>query len=92
MDFPKENGGVLVPPGPDGPAVANMFAVIMCEDSDKWIQSFKLHADSKTGDWGFEVPVTRAEFCSDSETRIFKCATRRPDAHCPPADGSGAGI
>lgn len=73
VDFPKENGGVLVPPGPDSPPVANMFAHILCEDADKWIHSFKLHGSSKFGDWGFEVPVTRGEFCDDSKTRVFRC-------------------
>ena len=49
-----------------------MFTFMEVEDTDKWIEGFKAHADSKTGTWGYEVPITRGEFCDDSKTRIFK--------------------
>ena len=51
----------------------------LCEvaDADKWIAGFKAHADSKTGTWGYEVPITRGEFVDESKTRIFKSATRK---------------
>ena len=74
FEFKKEEGAFLLPAGPDAPAVCNMFAVVESEDGciDKWIAGFKAHATSKTGTWGFEVPMTREEFCDDTKTKIFK--------------------
>ena len=45
-------------------------------DPDKWIAGFKAHATSKTGTWGYEVPITRAEFVNEEKTRVFKSAMR----------------
>lgn len=70
--FPKEGGAFLLPAGPDAPKVCDMFAIQKTEDSGRWIEGFKAHASSKTGTWGFEVSMTREEFCDESKTKLFK--------------------
>ena len=67
-----EAGNVLAPAGPDAPPVADMFAILAVKDFDVWYAGFKEHSTSKTGTWGFEVPITRSEFCDDAKTRVFR--------------------
>jgi len=68
------------PPGES--ATPNMFMCVEVEDPEAWIAGFKAHADSKTGTWGFEVPITRGEFVDESKTRLFKSATRANVVGC----------
>ena len=44
------------------------------EDVEKWIEGFLAHGSSKTGTWGVEAKYTRAEFCDEAKTRVFKSA------------------
>lgn len=64
------------PPGPSGGGPPSMFFFTEVADTEKWIAGFKAHADSKTGTWGYEVPITRGEFVNEAKTRVFKSATR----------------
>ena len=66
---------LMADPGPEAGEAPSMFFYVEVADVDKWIEGFKAHADSKTGTWGFEAPITRGEFVDESKTRVFKCAT-----------------
>jgi len=66
---------IMADPGPDAGEAPNMFFWVEVEDVDKWIAGFKAHGDSKTGTWGFEVPITRGEFCAEANTVLYKCQT-----------------
>ena len=48
-----------------------------CEDAQKWIQGFKEHANNRVGSWGFEVPITRSEFCDEHYTKVFRSAAKQ---------------
>merc|ERR1719399_1588932 len=71
----------MVNPGPppeDAPPPAgppNMFFYVEVADPDKWVAGFVAHGSSKTGTWGFEVPLARGDFCDESKTRVYKCAS-----------------
>merc|ERR1719164_275291 len=67
---------VMTDPGPDAGAAPSMFFCVEVEDADKWIAGFEAHANSKTGTWGYEVPITRGEFVDEAKTRVLKCATK----------------
>merc|ERR1712046_294556 len=60
------------PAGAEAPPPANMFTFMEVEDRGKWTEGFLAHANSKTGTWGYEVPITRSEFCDEAKTRVFK--------------------
>lgn len=64
------------PPSGDATGPPSMFFCTEVADPDKWIAGFKAHATSKTGTWGYEVPITRAEFVNEEKTRVFKSAMR----------------
>ena len=49
-----------------------MFFSYEVADVDKWIEGFLAHGTSKTGTWGVETKYTRAEFCDEARTRVFK--------------------
>ena len=63
-------------PTPDGPppegGKVDMFFSYEVADVDKWIEGFLAHGTSKTGTWGVETKYTRAEFCDEARTRVFK--------------------
>ena len=66
-------------PGSEPPAASEpptMFFWVEVADADAWIAGFKAHANSKTGTWGYEVPITRSDFVDEAKTRVFKSATR----------------
>jgi hypothetical protein len=56
----------------EGSSTPDMFIRMEVEDFDKWLAGFTANSDSKTGTWGYEVPVTRGEMCDDSKTRVFR--------------------
>merc|ERR1719181_2735160 len=60
-------------PPPEGPV--DMFFSYEVADADKWIEGFLAHATSKTGTWGVEAAMTRADFCDEARTRVFKSAS-----------------
>jgi len=62
-------------PGPTAGAAPSMFFCVEVDDPDKWIAGFEAHGSSKTGTWGYEVPIARCEFCDESKTRVFRCAS-----------------
>jgi len=64
-------------PPPEGapPGPPSMFFYVEVADVDKWIEGFKAHGTSKTGTWGYEVPVARGDFCDEGKTKVYKCAT-----------------
>jgi len=71
LDPPSESSA----PSTDAPAGnPNIFVTVEVASADKWIEGFLAHGTSKTGTWGFEVPLTRAEVCDESKTRVFKSA------------------
>merc|ERR1719473_2275642 len=67
---------IMSPPGPDAGPTPTMFFYVEVSDVDKWIAGFRAHGASKTSElWEGEVPIARGEFCDESKTRIFRCAT-----------------
>merc|ERR1719231_1013944 len=60
-------------PGADAPPseLQTVFFSYEVDDADKWIEGFLAHATSKTGTWGVEAAMTRAEFCDEAKTRVF---------------------
>ena len=61
----------------DGPDPPNMFFYVEVADVEKWVAGFKAHGTSKSGTWGYEVPVSRADFCDESKTVVYRCATNK---------------
>merc|ERR1719473_794146 len=74
--------GEVPKPGADAPPAApaaaagtvDMFFSYEVADADKWVEGFLAHANSKTGTWGVEAAMTRADFCDEARTRVFKSA------------------
>jgi len=66
---------LMTNPGPDADDAPSMFFYVEVDDPDKWVAGFQAHGTSKSGTWGYEVPLSRGEFCDESKTRAFKCAT-----------------
>jgi len=66
--------GTPPPPGPAEPPTMLFWGEVA--DTDKWVKGFKAHGSSKTGTWGYEVPITRGEFCDEAKTVTFKSKKR----------------
>merc|ERR1719240_2449252 len=66
---------LMTDPGPTAGPSPSMFFCVEVEDPEKWIAGFWAHASSKTGTWGYEVPIVRGDFCDESKTRVFQCAS-----------------
>jgi len=67
--------GDAPPPGAPPPEEKlDLFFTYEVEDVDLWVEGFLAHGTSKTGTWGVEAKYTRAEFCDESRTRVFKSA------------------
>lgn len=66
---------VMTDPGPTASEAPSMFFCVEVADAEAWVAGFRAHGASKTGTWGYEVPITRGEFCDESKTRVFTCAT-----------------
>jgi len=47
-------------------------------DFNVWYEGLTLHADSKTGSWGLELPVTRSEIVDDEQTLVLR-STKTPN-------------
>lgn len=66
---------IMTNPGPGAGDAPSMFFYVEVADAEKWIAGFEAHGSSKTGTWGYEVPISRGEFCDESKTRVYKCAS-----------------
>jgi len=67
-----------LPPSPLEGVWPKIVMTMEVNDFNVWYKGFTLHADSKTGSWGLELPVTRSEIVDDEQTLVLR-STKNPN-------------
>lgn len=67
-----------LPPAPLEGVWPKIVITMEVSDFDVWYEGFTMHADSKKGSWGLELPITRTEIVDDEQTLVLR-GTNNPN-------------